>query len=90
MRWLLLLTLLFTLHCEAARDTKAKREFQRENPCPANGKRRGACHGWQIDHVNPLKCGGPDTPVNMQWLTVEDHKDKTAREAMLCRKKAAR
>lgn len=66
MRWLLLFLLLFALNCEAARDTSAKREFQRDNPCPANSKRRGTRNGWEIDHVNSLKCGGPDKPTNMQ------------------------
>jgi len=31
-------------------------------------------------------CGGDDAPHNMQWLTVEQHKAKTKREARLCRK----
>lgn len=69
------------------RSKKAIAEFQRQNPCPENGQRRGKCHGFQIDHVNPLKCGGPDLPENMQWLSVNDHKAKTKREAKLCRKK---
>ena len=86
MRWFLLLLTLFALNCDAARDTKAKREFQRENPCPQPGKRRGVCKGCEIDHINPLKCGGLDTIANMQWLTVGDHKAKTARETSLCLK----
>ena len=56
------------------------------NPCPATGKARGACPGWQVDHIKPLKCGGADLPHNMQWLTVEQHKIKTAREAKDCRR----
>ena len=29
----------------------------------------GACSGYVIDHVNPLKRGGADDPSNMQWQT---------------------
>lgn len=69
----------------APRSAAARAEFQRANPCPATGKARGACPGWQVDHVTPLKCSGADAPANMQWLTVEDHKRKTKREAKICR-----
>ncbi|MBV5337562.1 MAG: HNH endonuclease [Deltaproteobacteria bacterium] len=62
-------------------------EFKQMQPCPANDNRYGPCPGWQIDHVIPLKCKGPDRPDNMQWLTVKDHKAKTAREAKECRRK---
>lgn len=54
---------------------------------PATGKPRGRCPGWEVDHAIPLKCGGADHRSNMQWLTVEAHKDKTRREARLCRVK---
>jgi 5-methylcytosine-specific restriction endonuclease McrA len=67
------------------RSKAARAEFQRLHPCPATGAKRGACPGWQVDHVIPLKCGGADAPVNMQWLTVHDHALKTKREARLCR-----
>jgi len=36
----------------------------------------GPCPGYIIDHVIALKRGGPDTPANMQWQTVEDAKAK--------------
>ena len=68
------------------RSRQAIAEFKRQQPCPANGNRYGPCPGWQIDHRTPLKCHGADAPGNMQWLTVEAHKRKTAREAKLCRK----
>lgn len=68
------------------RSYTAKSEFKRMSPCPSTGERRGACPGYQIDHVTPLKCHGADRPYNMQWLSIEDHKAKTRREAMLCRK----
>jgi 5-methylcytosine-specific restriction endonuclease McrA len=61
--------------------------FVKEQACPSTGRHRLPCPGWQIDHVQPLKCNGPDNTANLQWLTVEDHKAKTKREARLCRKK---
>lgn len=67
------------------RSRSARAEFVRQNPCPATGKSRGACPGWHVDHVTPLKCRGADAPHNMQWLTVQQHKIKTAQEARLCR-----
>jgi hypothetical protein len=70
----------------APRSSSARAEFVKANPCPATGKKRGACPGWEVDHVVPLKCNGPDHPSNMQWLTVEQHRAKTKGEARLCRK----
>ena len=32
--------------------------------------------GHVIDHIIPLKRGGPDAPVNMEWQTIEDAKAK--------------
>lgn len=37
-------------------------------------------YGYEIDHIKPLSEGGSDDPSNMQLLTVEQHKRKTARE----------
>lgn len=67
------------------RSQSARAEFQRSTPCPANGLRRGACPGWQVDHIQALKCGGRDAPDNMQWLTVESHREKTRRDMLGCR-----
>lgn len=72
------------------RSSAERAEFRKTNPCPATGRVAGACRGWEIDHIEPLKCGGADAPANMQWLTVEAHKAKTAREAKLCRKRHRR
>ena len=69
------------------RSKAAVAEFKRANPCPSTQMRRGSCPGYQVDHRIPLKCGGPDRPDNMQWLSVDDHKAKTKREARLCRKR---
>lgn len=58
------------------RSTSAKNEFKRANPCPSTGKSSGACPGYVIDHVQPLKRGGADAPSNMQWQTVATAKAK--------------
>lgn len=59
------------------RSYKSKVDFQRYNPCPSTGSIKGGCRGYQIDHKVPLFKGGSDTPNNMQWLTIEKHKQKT-------------
>jgi hypothetical protein len=63
-------------HGRIKRDPAAKRAFQKANPCPSTGKTTGACHGYVIDHVVPLKRGGADKPENMQWQTVAAAKAK--------------
>jgi hypothetical protein len=61
------------------RSQKAKDDFKKSHPCPSTGKSSGACPGYVIDHVTPLKRGGADSPSNMQWQTKEAAraKDKT-------------
>jgi len=44
------------------RNTAARRAFQREKPCPAIGQATGACPGYVVDHIVPLKRGGTDEP----------------------------
>ena len=58
------------------RSKAALRSFECENPCPSTGSSEGPCPGYVIDHIQPLKEGGPDLPSNMQWQTVEDAKAK--------------
>ena len=60
----------------AARSQSAKYHFKKHFPCPATGKSKGPCPGWVIDHIVPLKRGGADHPINMQWQTIEDAKRK--------------
>lgn len=44
--------------------------FRKVHPCPATGLTKGACPGWQIDHVLPLANGFCDYVINMQWLPI--------------------
>jgi len=64
------------LHGHIARNPHAKEEFRRLHPCPATGKKYGACPGWVVDHVQALKHGGADDPSNMQWQTTAQAKAK--------------
>lgn len=68
------------------RDRSQVRAFRAENPCPANGLKRGACPGWHVDHVIALCAGGEDRPWNMQWITKEDHWFKTLVDVRECRR----
>jgi 5-methylcytosine-specific restriction endonuclease McrA len=44
------------------------------------GRPSGACPGYQVDHRVSLSKGGADDPSNMQWLSTQEHKAKTASE----------
>jgi hypothetical protein len=78
----------YTLHSSVERDShgkikrsKAAREaFMRSHPCPASANIHGSCHGYVVDHVKPLECGGADDPSNMQWQTTAEGKAKDATE----------
>lgn len=59
-----------------ARSPQAKSDFKKSHPCPSTGKSSGACPGYVVDHVKPLKKGGADSPSNMQWQTKEAAKQK--------------
>lgn len=69
-----------------ARSPAEVRAFRAEHPCPATGRRSGACPGWQVDHIRPLCAGGLDRPSNMQWIAVDDHRFKTLVDVRECRK----
>lgn len=66
------------------RSQSAKVEFKLQNPCPATGATKGPCNGYVIDHIKPLACGGADHPVNMQWQTVAEAKEKDKWERKGC------
>ncbi len=68
------------------RSSAAVAAFKRANPCPMNQATRGACPGYEVDHVEPLCAGGPDTPANMQWLTHHEHRQKTRHDVVRCRR----
>lgn len=69
------------------RSSSVRAEFRKANPCPATGKKTGACPGWQIDHMHALCAGGVDEPGNLNWIKVEDHKRKTRQDVRECRKR---
>jgi hypothetical protein len=48
------------------RSSASRREFQHLQPCPSTGRPAGACPGYVVDHIIPLKRGGIDAPSNMQ------------------------
>jgi hypothetical protein len=58
------------------RSSQAKHDFMKSHPCPSTGKTSGPCKGYVIDHVQPLKRGGADSPSNMQWQTTAAAKAK--------------
>lgn len=68
------------LHGRIARSAQAKTQFKKSHPCPYTGKSSGACPGYVVDHVTPLKRGGADNPSNMQWQTVQQAKEKDRTE----------
>lgn len=82
-----LLALLLAIPTAQARSAAQVYRFKQMEPCPATGKSRGPCPGWQVDHITPLCAGGDDKPLNMQWITVTDHKWKTFVDVRECRKK---
>jgi hypothetical protein len=53
------------------RSLSVRASFVKLYPCPATSQVTGSCPGWQVDHVIPLKVGGCDAVVNMQWLPIE-------------------
>lgn len=73
------------VHARIPRSSAAVAEFKRQNPCPINSARRGPCPGYEVDHIEPLCAGGPDAPANMQWLTRQEHREKTRLDVMRCR-----
>ena len=71
-------------HGRIKRSAAAKHEFMISHPCPITGSTSGRCPGYVIDHINPLACGGPDAPTNMQWQTKDAAKAKDKWERAGC------
>ena len=63
-----------------ARSPAQKHAFEKSHPCPSTGKSSGACPGYVIDHVVPLKRGGADRPGNMRWQTTAEARAKDRTE----------
>ena len=80
----LVISLLYGTAIAADRSRSARAEFARINPCPVNGNTRGACPSYHVDHITPLCAGGADHHSNMQWLTIEEHRDKTKSDVYYC------
>lgn len=66
------------------RSQMARHDFVKANACPSTGVHRLPCHGYVIDHVKALACGGADDPSNMQWQTVAAAKEKDKWELSGC------
>jgi hypothetical protein len=75
---------LFPAAAKEHRSREVTREFQREQPCPSTGERRGRCPGYIKDHIVPLACDGPDAVGNMHWQTVAAAKAKDRWERGTC------
>ncbi len=82
---LLLAVIIAPISEALTRSPAIRAEFRKLHPCPATGKKTGACPGWQIDHREALVCGGRDDLANLQWLRTEEHREKTKAEVKLCR-----
>ena len=59
--------------------------FRKGDLCPVTRNITGTCSGYQVDHIEPLCAGGADHRVNMQWLTVPEHRIKTRADVRRCR-----
>ena len=86
MKCLLIVNLLFIspVHAKQPRSYHAIKQFKLENPFPANGRYKGRCEGYAVDHIKPLACGGLDSPKNMQWQTVQAARAKDKWERVGC------
>jgi hypothetical protein len=84
---LTLLLLAASASAAPLRSPTLRAEFQRIEPCPSTGLTRGACPGYEVDHAVPLCLGGSRVDIisNLQWLSIEAHRRKTAEDVRLCR-----
>lgn len=73
-----------TGEAKSVRDPEVRRAFMKLHPCPSTGKTKGACPGWQVDHIIPLCFYGVDATWNMGWKTVRDHREKTKLDVKVC------
>lgn len=59
---------------------KVKRSISARNQFLKNKGYSKIPRGYQVDHIIPLSKGGKDTSYNMQLISIEQHKIKTANE----------
>ncbi len=52
------------------RDPAPVHAFVAKHPCPATGSVKGACPGYVVSRIKPLRPGSWDTPENMRWRNV--------------------
>jgi len=81
---ILFISIILSVEAQTQRSSTVAAEFQRINPCPANGNKTGTCPGYIKDHKYPLCAGGADAVENMMWQTVEAAKVKDILEKQLC------
>lgn len=82
--FLMMITISLNVYAERHRSQKAKSIFKSTHYCPSTGRPKGSCPGYIIDHINPLACGGADSPDNMQWQTKQEAKAKDKWERKGC------
>lgn len=82
--WLSLLITIALPSSAAERSAAAIYQFKKQTGYP-DGR-----PGYVVDHIIPLCAGGPDTPENMQWQSIEDAKKKDRLERSECRSKRAK
>jgi hypothetical protein len=70
-------------HGRIKRSPAARVAFRSQHPCPATGRTTGVCPGYVIDHVQALRHGGADTPLNMQWQRIRPQRLRTAENSAL-------
>lgn len=79
-----LLALSWPANAAQKRDPAVRAAFMKTHPCPATGRTKGRCDGWQVDHRLPLCFYGKDAVPNLQWLTIEQHREKTRLDVKVC------
>lgn len=82
---ILILALCLSLCSLYPADAKTKRSRAQVNAFLEMHGYEKTPEGYEVDHIIPLCAGGPDTPENMQLLTIEAHREKTKNDLRLCR-----
>ncbi len=71
--------------CPEKRSRTERAAFVAAHPCPVANNGRN-CPGHEVDHITPLCAGGADKSENMQWLTIDAHREKTRKDIAGCRR----